>query len=300
MTHLGLGTYRCPDVPAAAAMAAAGGAPLIDTAPNYQGGLAQRNLAGVLADRPGIRVSSKVGYLTREQGRAACAAGVLPGEDARHGHSLDARYIAYQVGASIKELGRPVDLMYVHNPESTSRPHQLEGDLLRAFAVLEEAAVDGTIGGYGIATWRAFTDGLVSMPTLLAAARDVGGDGHHLRAIQLPVNLVHLTVTAQALHGTGPIAEATAAGLEVWTSAPLNGSDLLGMVGEELAAAIRPGLTPAQAALLVVASTPGITGMLLSTGNPDHWQEAQAAVQMGSLTASELGAVCEMLQVEAH
>jgi aryl-alcohol dehydrogenase-like predicted oxidoreductase len=264
VTYLGLGTYRCPDVPAAALMAAVGGAPLIDTAPVYARGGAQRQLSETLATHPGIRVSTKVGHMTPAQARAARNAGCLEELDAAHGHSLAAGYVAFQVRVNTRELGRDtVDLLYLHNPESTLSPGTLDRDLVQAFAVLEEAVADALIGGYGVATWTGFSSGTISVPGLLATAREAaGGHGHHLRAIQLPLSLVNLAPISQALRGEGPIAAAAAAGLEVWGSAPLHGADLLDLLNHDLAAAIRPGATGVQAALLVVASTPGVTGIL--------------------------------------
>ncbi|MFF2134095.1 hypothetical protein ACFVW1_54110, partial [Streptomyces olivochromogenes] len=59
---------------------------------------------------------------------------------------------------------------------------------------------------------------------------------------------------------TAPVAVmAAGAGLRVMASAPLHGGELPGMVGQELADLIRPGLTPAQACVLAVASCPGVT-----------------------------------------
>ncbi|MFD9515012.1 hypothetical protein [Streptomyces mirabilis] len=66
----------------------------------------------------------------------------------------------------------------------------------------------------------------------------------------MPVSLVMMTPIVQALHGRGPLPVAASAGLRVMASAPLHGGELPGMVGQELAGLIRPGLTPAQACVL--------------------------------------------------
>ncbi|MFJ6621514.1 hypothetical protein ACIQOW_28565 [Kitasatospora sp. NPDC091335] len=49
------------------------------------------------------------------------------------------------------------------------------------------------------------------------------------------------------------------------------------MMTPELVGLIRPGLTPATAALLVVASCPGLNVMLLSASSAAHWQDARQA-----------------------
>ncbi|MFE7838720.1 hypothetical protein ACFU53_22510 [Streptomyces sp. NPDC057474] len=99
------------------------------------------------------------------------------------------------------------------------------------------------------------------MEGLLALAGEVAGGQqyHHLVAVQMPVSLVMMTPIVQALRGRGPLPAAAGAGLRVMASAPLHGGELPGMVGQELADLIRPGLTPAQACVLSVASCPGVT-----------------------------------------
>ncbi|MFF2217424.1 hypothetical protein [Streptomyces antibioticus] len=84
------------------------------------------------------------------------------------------------------------------------------------FAVLEEAAV----AGHGIATWAGLEKEVFTVGELLALAADAADrQRHHRAAVQLPVSLP-------------------------------------GMVGQEFADLIRPGLTPAQAWVLAVASCP--------------------------------------------
>ncbi|MEV6742213.1 hypothetical protein AB0N14_37095 [Streptomyces sp. NPDC051104] len=58
------------------------------------------------------------------------------------------------------------------------------------------------------------------------------------------------------------------------------------MVDEELADLIRPGLTPAQACVLAVASCPGVTNVLLAASGAPHWSQAADAVAQPSLTAA--------------
>ncbi|MFF4731670.1 hypothetical protein ACFY3M_41545 [Streptomyces mirabilis] len=83
-------------------------------------------------------------------------------------------------------------------------------------------------------------------------------------------------------------AQAAGAGLRVMASAPLHGGELPGMVDQELAGLIRPGLTPAQACVLAVASCPGVTDVLLAASGAPHWREAADAVAQHSLTAHKL------------
>ncbi|MGW3170187.1 aldo/keto reductase [Streptomyces sp. NPDC001153] len=288
---LALGTYRCRDIPQAAVHAVACGASWIDTAPNYHQGRAQAQLQPVLAGNPELRVSTKVGFFTPDIATAAKEAGVLTPAEAASGHCLTHCYVAWQSRHNVAELGRVPDIVFIHNPERADRPHDA---ITSAFTALEAEARAGRIGGYGIATWTGF-DGVFSVADLLDIATRCGGPGHHLAAIQLPVSLVMLKPVAQALEGTGPLAEATAAGLDTFISAPLHGGELPTMVTDELALLIDPGATPAEAALRVAASTPGVNHVLLGSGPAQHWEAAQRVLALPPLPDKTLHEVIDVL-----
>ncbi|MDH6124486.1 aldo/keto reductase [Kitasatospora sp. GP82] len=293
--RLGLGTYRCLDVAEAALMAASRGADWVDTAPNYENGRAETSLALVLAAYPDLHVSTKVGFVPPGARRIGVRAGALSAEDAEHGHCLAPDYIAWQVARSKRTLGRVPDLVFLHNPEHGCREGEIADRLYSAFLALEEACAQHTISAYGVATWRGFSSGLFDVPSLLELATKAGGPNHSLRAIQLPVSLVHLAPLAQSLDGQGPLVDAMDTGLEVLVSAPLHGGEIPGFVTSDLAELIRPGSTPAQAALAVVASAPGVNRVLLSTGNPEHWRQAADAVGQPTLSPDALQRVIDVL-----
>lgn len=297
--RLALGTYRCQAIPEAAARAAASGAQWIDTAPNYATGRAQTLLAPALAAHPSLRVSTKAGYFTAATGAEAVNAGALTEDQAQAGHSLAPAYVRWQIARNREQLGRDaLDLVLLHNPE---RAHPGDRSALHhairdAFAVLEEAAAAGHVTGYGVATWAGLEEEAFTVGELLALAADAaGGQRHHLVAVQLPVSLVMMSPIAQALRGRGPLPAAADAGLRVMASAPLHGGELPGMVEQELADLIRPGLTPAQACVLAVASCPGVTDVLIAASSAPHWREAADAVAQPSLTAAQLREITDVL-----
>ncbi|MFV8131923.1 aldo/keto reductase [Streptomyces syringium] len=276
---LTLGTYRCRDVAEAAAIAAASGARWIDTAPNYTKGQAQRQLAAVLAAHPEIHISTKAGFLTTDAAEAAVRDGILGDTTAgaAGGHCLEATFVRWQVSRNRAELGRSrLDTLLLHNPERTHHRDRagLHSTLRKAFAALEEEAAAGHVAGYGIATWTCFNDGAFTVEELLTLARQAAGGDHRFTTIQLPISLIEITPLADALTGRGPIPPATGAGLHVMASAPLGGGQLPPLVDRELADFIRPGLGPAEACLLTVASCPGVTHVLLSASTAPHWQQA--------------------------
>ncbi|MGC0312982.1 aldo/keto reductase [Kitasatospora acidiphila] len=293
--QLGLGTYRCPDVAEAALMAASHGADWVDTAPNYEHGRAETSLAEVLAAYPALRVSTKVGFVPADARDLGLQAGVLAAADTERGHCLAPNYIAWQLARSKRLLGRVPDLVFVHNPEHGCGEADISARLHAAFVALEEACSHQVISAYGVATWLGISSGLFDVPMLLDLAAKAGGSNHHLRAVQLPISLVHLAPVAQALNGHGPLADAAAAGLEVFASAPLHGGEIPGMVTPELSELINPGRAPAEVALAVVASAPGVKRVLLSTGNPEHWTQAVEAVGRPPLSPDVLRRVVDVL-----
>ncbi|MFH9016377.1 aldo/keto reductase [Streptomyces sp. NPDC017943] len=297
--QLALGTYRCRAILEAAARAAASGAQWIDTAPNYATGQAQTLLAPALEAHPSLRVSTKAGYFTRATGNEAVSAGVLTEDQTVAGHSLAPDYVRWQLARNREQLGQQrLDLVLLHNPERAHAGDRsaLHHAIRNAFAVLEEAAAAGHVTGYGIATWAGLEEEVFTVGELLALAADAaGGQCHHLVAVQLPVSLVMMSPIVQALDGRGPLPAAAGAGLRVMASAPLHGGELPGMVGQELADLIRPGLTPAQACVLAVASCPGVTDVLIAASSAPHWREAADAVAQLSLTAAKLREITGVL-----
>ncbi len=214
------------------------------------------------------------------------------------GHSLAPRYVRWQVGRNREQLGRErLDLVLLHNPERAhpgDRP-TLHRAMREAFVVVEETVAAGNVAGYGIATWAGLEEEAFTVEELLALAAEAAGGRHHLVAVQMPVSLVMMTPITQALHGRGPLPAAAGAGLRVMASAPLHGGELPGIVDQEVADLIRPGLTPAQACVLAVASCPGVTDVLLAASGASHWKEAADAVAQSSLTAAKLREITGVL-----
>lgn len=85
---LGMGTYRARGVPEAAEAAIRSGVYWIDTAPNYHHGKDEALLAPVLKTHRGVRLSTKVGFLSEPQQDEAVRRRVLTHSEAGQGHSL--------------------------------------------------------------------------------------------------------------------------------------------------------------------------------------------------------------------
>ncbi|MGW9041263.1 aldo/keto reductase [Streptomyces lydicus] len=285
---LALGTYRCRGVAESAKAAVKADVDWIDTAPNYQHGQAERQLAPVLAAYPGMRISTKAGFLSKDRASEAVEAGVLTQEQAERGHSIEPAFVSWQTARSKEDLGRAADIVFLHNPETGHHTREeLEQSLLPAFEALEESCDRGLTRGYGVATWSGLHDGLMTIDRLLTLADWAGGPRHHLRTIQLPLSLVQLSPLAEAVRGRGVLLDAADAGLEVFASAPLHGGELMSIVTPDVAEQLVPGMTPLGAILGPVASSPGVTRILLSASTPEHWADATAAVSR-PLTSPQL------------
>ncbi|MFJ5101876.1 aldo/keto reductase [Streptomyces sp. NPDC088554] len=289
MARLGLGTYRTRDIVQAAEAAIKMGVDWIDTAPNYQRGKAEYLLAPVLAAYPHVKVSTKMGFLSEQCQAEAVESGLLSKSAARKGHSLEPCFLVWQAARSKMALGRAPDVTFVHNPEHGSpKPRKLEERVREAFRTLEACCQRGLTRGYGVAAWSALHDGSLTVARLLDLAREAGGPSHRLQAIQLPLSLVHLGPLADTLTQRGVLADAQAAGLNVYASAPLHGGELARIITPTVAERLLPGATPLELLLGMVASAPGVTRILLSASTGQHWSTAAQSVLRPPLNGTEL------------
>ena len=320
-SSLGIGTYlgECDDADDtnyATAIRAAleRGINVIDSSINYRCQRSERvvgeTLRAAIADglvkRDEVIICTKGGYVPLDGApprsrddyleylqRTFVDPGIVAPEDiVGGGHALSPSFIAHQIKASQANLGvRTLDVYYLHNPEQqldSVQPARLRTILRRAFALLEERVESVDIGCYGCATWNGLrtppdTRGHLDLSELVGIARDVGGDNHHFRVVQLPINLAMseaIRVPTQRLGGRRvlPPLQATAElGISVVASASLMQSRLT----SELPGAVRdtfPSLTTdAQRALAFVRSLPGVTCALVGMRTLAHVEENVAA-----------------------
>src|SRR5258708_20270007 len=105
-----------------------------------------------------------------------------------------------------------IDVFYLHNPETQLgeiSKVQFLGRIREAFYYLESAVKTGKIQFYGLATWNGFRQDArardaMQLAELDAAAKEIAGDNHHFRFVQLPFNLgmtEALTLAIQSLAG---------------------------------------------------------------------------------------------------
>lgn len=299
VSTLGLGTYlgECDDADdaryeAVARTALERGINLLDSAINYRcqrservvGRALRAAISGGVVARDEVVLCSKGGYIplegqppaSREEYHAFLqreyfASGIASPDDViADAHCIAPGFLADQLRRSRDNLGvETIDVYYVHNPEQqldAIKPTQLLDRLRETFAMLESRCDAGDIARYGCATWNGFraargTRGHLELAEVVAAARDVGGEGHRCRVVQLPLNLAMpeaVRLSTQRVRGRDlPFLHAAAElGISVVASASLLQARLASGLPPEVREALPGFATDAQRALAFVASLP--------------------------------------------
>jgi len=279
---------------------------VIDSAANYRFQRSERSIGRALQmltaedsfGRDEILICTKGGYLPfdgappRDVRAYIEETFVRPGiarfEDIVGGsHCMTPSYLQHQLEQSLKNLGVTcVDVYYIHNPESQLgfvSTEEFYSRLRQAFALLQENVAAGKIKNYGVATWNGFrvspdSREYHSLPLMVELAKDVGGESHGFRFIQLPYNLAMpeaFTLQNQKIGGSrvSVIEAAATLGITVIASASM----LQGRVARGLPEDLRQQLgllaTDAQTAIQFVRSTPGITTALVGMSRMEHVEE---------------------------
>jgi aryl-alcohol dehydrogenase-like predicted oxidoreductase len=308
LSSIGIGTYlgepdRTFDEGYAASIVAAaeGGINVVDSAINYRFQRSERSAGAALEQlrakgfqRDEIVLCTKAGFLTPDGSMPGdpnayfagefLERGIFRAEDIAAGcHCIAPGYLADQLERSRRNLGvECIDVFYLHNPETQLAeisPAGFSDRLHAAFTFLESAVRVGKIGAYGLATWNAFREdpnsrGYLSLEAMVRIAREVAGDSHHFRFVQLPFNLAMpeaLTRHNQVVDGRPmPMVQAARVqGVTLITSAAL----LQGQLTRNLPPFVRAALglaTDSALALQFARSVPGLTTALVGMSKPAH------------------------------
>ena len=325
LSSIGTGTYlgnaddeTDANYTAAVARAVELGANVIDTAANYRfqrSELAIGKALGELTDAKGFSrdemvICTKGGYLPfdgapprdvrRYIEETFVKTGVADFADFVSGsHCMTPRYLENQLEQSLRNMNLEcVDVYYIHNPES-QLGHVSEAEfyyrLRAAFEALEKRRAQGLLTFYGVATWNGFrvepgSAGYHSLDRMAGLAREVGGEAHGFRFIQLPFNLAMpeaLTLSNQTLgsHQVSTLEAASGLGVTVISSASI----FQGRVAHDLPKDLRTTLgslsTDAQSAIQFVRSAPGITTALVGMSSLKHVEDN---LQLASVEALQL------------
>ena len=297
------------------------GANVIDTAANYRFQRSERSIGAALARltqgggayaRDELVICTKGGYLPfdgeppadvrRYVEETFVKTGIAELTDITAGsHCMTPRYLQNQIEQSLRNMRlASIDVYYIHNPEtqlSVVSRAEFETRLRAAFEQLERSRAAGQIKAYGVATWNGFRvaasdRGYHSLERMVELAREVGGDEHGFRFVQLPFNLAMpeaLVLDNQPLQGARLSLLEVARALSVTVVA--SASMLQGKVAHDIPEHIREPLgslaTDAQTAIQFVRSTPGITTALVGMSRRRHVEENLQLVRTSPATTDD-------------
>ena len=327
MSSIGLGTYlghwdehTDRDYQEAIKRAIELGCNVIDSAINYRFQRSERAIGVALkqlfeagkASRDEIIVATKGGFFPFEDEpprdpRAWVMENVIqkglasPDEIAGGSHCMTPAYLEDQLARSLENLGlETIDVYYVHNPESqlesVSRD-EFDRRLRAAFEFLERAASDGRVRSYGTATWNGYRQqpgsrGYLSLADVGSVAREIAGEDHHFRVVQLPHNLAMpeaFTLENQVVDGEhlSLLMAADRLGITVMCSASMFQAKLAQNLPPFVGEALKGLSTDAQRAIQFVRSTPGVTTALVGMSQRSHVDENMAVAAVSPASVEE-------------
>lgn len=298
------------------------GSNVIDTAANYRYQRSERSVGDALRRltsgdfaREELLVCTKGGYIpfdTRppkgQEGvreyveETFVKTGVADYSDIAAGsHCMTPRYLSHQLAQSLRNMSlETVDVYYVHNPETQLQVvdrEEFDRRLRAAFEQLERERAEGRLRFYGAATWNGFrvqagARGFHSIERMVQLAREVGGDEHGFRFVQMPFNLAmpEALLSNNQPHGGEQVSLLEAAqGLGVTVVA--SASILQGKVAKDLPEHVRGPLgslsTDAQTAIQFTRSTPGVTTALVGMSRRAHVEENMQLARAPTASAGD-------------
>jgi aryl-alcohol dehydrogenase-like predicted oxidoreductase len=290
LSSIGIGTYlgdadEATDASYARAIVRAVqlGVNVIDSAANYRFQRSERSIGQALqtlANEHGIAreelvICTKGGYLpfdgapprnVREYFEETFVKpGIASLSDVVGGsHCMTPAYLQSQIDQSLRNMKLEcVDVYYIHNPES-QLPHVSDfyERLKLAFERLEENRKQGKLAYYGVATWNGFrARPHHSLVQMVEAAREIGGEAHGFRFIQLPFNLAMpeaVNVANETIDGEAMSVVDAAKRLGVTVVA---------------SASLMQGRIPPAEAIQFASETPGITTALIGMSKVEHVEQ---------------------------
>jgi aryl-alcohol dehydrogenase-like predicted oxidoreductase len=332
LSNVGIGTYLGnPDsqtdslVSEATKKSILSGINVIDTAINYRAQKSERSVGKAVSEliseckieREGVFVSTKNGYVTNDADtkedfwsyvqREYVAPGIIGPSDISSGyHCMTTKYLEDQLNRSLRNLGFDcIDLLYLHNATEGQLQdigkEQFLKKLATVFELYEQKRKEGKICYYGMATWDCFrvpadNPQHLSLPNVLDMAKNIGGENHGFRFIQLPYNMYYdqaFMIKNQSLDSkmVSVLEAAKTLGIGVFTSVPL-------MQGRLLAPGVLPdfgGLLPSQRSLQFIRSTPGVLAPLVGHKAISHVDENLEITKIPPMETAEFEGLVKKL-----
>lgn len=293
------------------------GGNVIDTAANYRFQRSERNIGEALKilgeknfARDEILICTKGGYLPFDNEPPTdvrryfednfVAKGIAGFDDLVGGsHCMTPRYLENQIEQSLRNMRLDaLDVFYIHNPESQLSAvdkNTFEARLAQAFEKLEELRQAGKLQFYGVATWNGFrvapdNSGYHSLEKMVNAARQIGGDNHGFRFIQLPLNLaMPEAMLLPNQQFSGEVLSTLEAARNLDVTVMCSASMLQGKLARGLPANVKEVFgtleSDALASLQFVRSTPGVTTALVGMSRAAHVEENLSLAKIEPVSA---------------
>ncbi|MCS6958051.1 MAG: aldo/keto reductase [Aquificaceae bacterium] len=286
---------------------------VVDTAIVYRYMKSERDIGRVLGTLPREKliISTKGGYVPYDIDSGVdpkdyfyenfVSTGILKLEEMTpQGHCLSVGFISWCLEKSLSNMNTSyVDVYFLHNPEEQLNffSRDLFNRRIReCFAYLEEQVRRGRVKYYGLATWSGFRTSpnsrqYLNLSELFSIAKEVGGNDHHFRFIQLPYNLgmtEAYTLKNQEVEGQvlSTIEACQRLGLYVYTSASIYQGRVLGRVPQVLKNQLGVD-SDVLASLQFVLSTPGVGTALVGMSKLQHLQENAKILKVQRLDESQ-------------
>ncbi len=326
LSSIGLGTYlgRNDDTTddlyrSAVVQAVQSGCNVLDTAINYRCQRSERNIRDALRElakqnipREQVVVATKGGFIPFENEsppdvtdyleKTYLGPGVVRPEDiVGECQVITPDFLENQLDRSLSNLGvETIDIYYVHNPEmqlTEVSSEELSRRLRAVFELLEKATSDGKIQYYGTATWGGYRQpptakSFLSLESVISLAREVGGEKHHCRFVQLPYSLAMteaLTEQNQPLNGksVSALSAAEELGVAVMSSASIGQGRLTKGLPDWLGKLFKGLTSDTQRSLQFARSTPGLTTALVGMKRRAHVDENLAVAKVSPAAAED-------------
>ncbi|HET6518061.1 MAG TPA: aldo/keto reductase [Nitrosopumilaceae archaeon] len=332
LSNVGIGTYLGqPDsetdhlVKNAVKKSILSGINVIDTAINYRAQKAERSVGQAISElidenkvsRNEVFVSTKNGYVTNDGDvkedfwqyvkNEYVSKGVIGEGDISSGyHCMTVPYLEDQLNRSLKNLGFDcIDLLYLHNAiegqiQDISKEQFLK-NLKNVFEFYEKQRKENKIRFYGMATWECYrvdqeNPQFLSLENTIKLAKEVGGENHGFRFIQLPYNMYldqALMKRNQTVNGsqTSILEAANKFEIGVFTSVPL-------MQGKLLSTGVMPefgNLKPSLRALQFIRSSPGVLAPLVGHKSESHVNENLEIMKIPPIDENEFSILLKQL-----
>lgn len=308
------------------------GGNVIDTAANYRFQRSERNIGSALKilnekgfGREELFICTKAGYLpfngeppmdAREYFEENFVKkGIATHEDLVGGsHCMTPAYIQSQLEQSLENMGiETVDLFYIHNPEAQLQvldKEAFEKKMQDAFEILEENRAKGKLRFYGVATWNGFRvlpnhRSYHSLENIFNIAKQVGGENHGFKFIQLPYNLVMLEACILLNQPLGKeffptLKVARELGIHVFCSASLLQGNLAVEVSENFRKVFGDSLSNTLVAIQFVRSTPGVVAALVGMSQVVHVEENMQIVKIEPAEKEKIKEILLSKNTEQH